>query len=141
MIDGTKPLIREIGAYFHKEDAAEKLCGKLDSQMAEAIERLSNTAIIRVSLLSILDVHLTSIWSLAKRGEGDAAGAGQMVEWAGGEMAVNTDGMQRMALPEVIAQANPDVILVTDFGFDRIGGSLDRIKALAWRRYIERRKK
>jgi len=52
------------------------------------------------------------------------------VEWAGGEMALNADGMQRMASPEVIAQANPDVILVTDFGFDRLGGSIDQIKAL-----------
>jgi iron complex transport system substrate-binding protein len=53
-----------------------------------------------------------------------------MVEWAGGEMAVNSDGMQRMASPEIVAQANPDVILVTDFGFDRLGGSIDQIKAL-----------
>jgi iron complex transport system substrate-binding protein len=35
-----------------------------------------------------------------------------------------------MASPEVIAQANPDVILVTDFGFDRLGGDIDQIKAL-----------
>jgi iron complex transport system substrate-binding protein len=38
--------------------------------------------------------------------------------------------MQRMASPEIVAQANPDVILVTDFGFDRLGGSLDQIKEL-----------
>jgi len=35
-----------------------------------------------------------------------------------------------MASPEIIARANPDVILVTDFGFDRLGGALDQIKAL-----------
>jgi iron complex transport system substrate-binding protein len=67
---------------------------------------------------------------VGKRGGGDAAGAGQMVEWAGGEMAVETDGMQRMASPETIAQANPDVILVTDFGYDQAGGTIDGIKAL-----------
>jgi iron complex transport system substrate-binding protein len=129
-IDGTKSLIREIGAYFHTEDAAEKLCSKLDSQMAEALEKVKQysdhprVAIIHFGRAS--NVYMV----VGKRGEGDAAGAGQMVEWAGGEMAVNTDGMQRMASPEVIAQANPDVILVTDFGFDRLGGSLDQIKAL-----------
>jgi len=53
-----------------------------------------------------------------------------MVEWAGGEMAVDAQGMQRMASPEIIAQANPDVILVTDFGFDRLGSPVDEIKAL-----------
>ena len=129
-IDGTKSLIREIGAYFHKEDAAEKLCSKLDSQIAEAFEKVKQfsdhprVAVIHFGRAS--NVYMV----VGKRGEGDAAGAGQMVEWAGGEMAVNTDGMQRMASPEVIAQANPDVILVTDFGFDRLGGSLDQIKAL-----------
>jgi iron complex transport system substrate-binding protein len=129
-IDGTKSLIRDIGAYFHKEDAAEKLCTKLDSQMAEALEKVKQysdhprVAVIHFGRAS--NVYMV----VGKRGEGDAAGAGQMVEWAGGEMAVNTDGMQRMASPEVIAQANPDVILVTDFGFDRLGGSLDQIKAL-----------
>jgi iron complex transport system substrate-binding protein len=129
-IEGTKSLIREIGSYFHKEDAAEKLSAKLDSQMAEALEKVKQysdhprVAVIHFGRAS--NVYMV----VGKRGEGDAAGAGQMVEWAGGEMAVNTDGMQRMASPEVIAQANPDVILVTDFGFDRLGGSLDQIKAL-----------
>jgi len=129
-IDGTKSLIREIGAYFHKEDAAEKLCNKLDSQMTEALEKVKQfsdhprVAVIHFGRAS--NVYM----AVGKQGEGDAAGAGQMVEWAGGEMAVNTDGMQRMASPEMIAQSNPDVILVTDFGFDRLGGSLDQIKAL-----------
>ena len=45
-------------------------------------------------------------------------------------MAVETAGMQRMASPEIIAQANPDIILVTDYGYDHAGGSVDAIKAL-----------
>jgi iron complex transport system substrate-binding protein len=53
-----------------------------------------------------------------------------MVEWAGGEMAIDARGMQRMASPETVAQANPDVILVTDYGFERLEGSLDQIKEL-----------
>src|SRR3954469_8522965 len=39
-IDGTKSLIREVGVYFHKEEQAEKLCSKLDSQMAAALEKV-----------------------------------------------------------------------------------------------------
>jgi iron complex transport system substrate-binding protein len=39
-------------------------------------------------------------------------------------------GMQRLESPEIIAQANPDVILLTDYGYDRLNGSLDQIKAL-----------
>ena len=129
-VDGTKALIREIGAYFQKQDKAEELCRTLDSQYAASMEKVKQfsdhprVAVIHFGRAS--NVYMV----VGKRGQGDAAGAGQMVEWAGGEMALNADGMQRMASPEVIAQANPDVILVTDFGFDRLGGSIDQIKAL-----------
>src|SRR5262245_26659679 len=35
-IPTTKALFREMGAYFHKEDAAERMVAKLDSDMAAA---------------------------------------------------------------------------------------------------------
>lgn len=129
-IDGTKALIREIGAYFQKQDKAEELCRTLDAQYAASIEKVKQfpdhprVAVIHFGRAS--NVYMV----VGRRGQGDSAGAGQMVEWAGGEMALNSDGMQRMASPEVVAQANPDVILVTDFGFDRLGGSIDQIKSL-----------
>src|SRR5215203_3790248 len=37
-VEGTKALIREIGAYFGKAQRAEELCRTLDSQMAAALE-------------------------------------------------------------------------------------------------------
>jgi iron complex transport system substrate-binding protein len=129
-IDGTKALIREMGAYFHKEDRAEQLCRTLDEQMAESLEKVKQytdhprVAVIHFGRAS--NVYMV----VGKRGRGDAAGAGQMVEWAGGEMALDTEGMQRMASPEAIAQANPDVILVTDYGYDQAGGTIEGIKAL-----------
>ncbi len=129
-VDGTKALIREMGAYFHKEDRAEELCNTLDSQMAASLEKVKQysdhprVAVIHFGRAS--NVYMV----VGKGGRGDAAGAGQMINWAGGEMALDTQGMQRMASPEIIAQANPDVILVTDFGYDRLGGSVDQIKAL-----------
>src|SRR5689334_328767 len=38
--DGTKALIREIGAYFHKEARAEELCKTLDEQKAASLEKV-----------------------------------------------------------------------------------------------------
>ena len=67
---------------------------------------------------------------VGKGGGGDGGGVSQMIELAGGQMAVENKGMQRMESPEIIAQANPDVILMSDVGYDRLGGSLDQIKAL-----------
>lgn len=129
-VEGTKALIREMGAYFHREARAEELCRTLDSQLAASLEKAKQyadhprVAVIHFGRAS--NVYLV----VGKGGGGDGGAASQMIEWAGGVMAVDARGMQRMASPEIIAQANPDVILVTDYGFDRLNGSLDQIKEL-----------
>jgi iron complex transport system substrate-binding protein len=127
--DGTKALIREMGAYFHKEARAEELCNVLDSQRAASLEQVKEytdhprVAVIHFGRAS--NVYLV----VGKGGGGDGGGVSQMVELAGGQMAVASSRMQRMESPEIIAQANPEVILLTDFGYDRLG-SLEQIKAL-----------
>lgn len=129
-IDGTKDLIREMGKYFQKEQRAEELIGKLDSQMAASLESVRKyndhprVAVIHFGRAS--NIYLV----VGKGGSGDGSAASQMIEWAGGQMAVDSKGMQRMTSPEIIAQANPDVILVTDFGYDRLGDPLSEVKAL-----------
>ena len=128
--DGTKALIREMGDYFHKEDRAEELCRTLDSQMMTSLERVKQytdhpkVAVIHFGRAS--NIYLV----VGKGGGGDGGAASQMIEWAGGQMAIEARGMQRMESPEIIAQANPDVILLTDFGYDRLGGAMDQVKAL-----------
>ena len=127
--DGTKALIREMGAYFHKEARAEELCNVLDSQRTASLEKVKEytdhprVAVIHFGRAS--NVYLV----VGKGGGGDGGGVSQMVELAGGQMAVASSRMQRMESPEIIAQANPEVILLTDFGYDRLG-SLEQIKAL-----------
>ncbi len=128
--DGTKALIREMGAYFHKETRAEELCNTMDTQRAASLEKVKQytdhprVAVIHFGRAS--NVYMV----VGKGGGGDGGGVSQMIELAGGQMAVENRGMQRMESPEIIAQANPDVILLTDYGYDRLGGSLDQIKAL-----------
>ncbi|PWT90894.1 MAG: ABC transporter substrate-binding protein [Blastocatellia bacterium] len=128
--DGTKALIREVGSYFHKEVRAEELCKTLDSQREASLEKVKQytdhprVAVIHYGRAS--NVYLV----VGKGGGGDGGGVSQMIELAGGQMAVENNGMQRMESPEIIAQANPDVILLTDFAYDRLGGSIDQIKAL-----------
>jgi len=128
--DGTKALIREMGAYFHKEARAEELCNTLDAQRTASLENVKHysdhprVAVIHFGRAS--NVYLV----VGKGGGGDGGGVSQMVELAGGQMAVESQRMQRMESPEIIAKANPDVILITDYGYDRLGGSVDQIKAL-----------
>ena len=129
-IDGAKALIREMGAYFHKEERAEELCTKLDADMARALaEAKQYTDHPRVAVIHY--GRASNIYMLVgASGKGDAGAAGQMVRWAGGEMAIQQAGMQRMASPEIVAQANPEVVLMTEFGYDRLSGSKDRILEL-----------
>lgn len=129
-IDGTKALIREMGAYFNKAERAEELCRKLDEQMAASLKDAEKyTDHPRVAVIHFGRASNTYLL-VGKSGDGDAAGAGKMVEWAGGQMAIEGNGMQRMTSPEIVAQANPDIILVTDYGFDQAGGTIDGIKNL-----------
>jgi iron complex transport system substrate-binding protein len=128
-IEGTKALLREMGAFFHKEQRAEELCHKLDAGMTEAAEYVKRykdhprVAIIHFGRAS--NVYLL----VGNGGGGDAGAAGKMVEWAGGQPAIQKPGMQRMVSPELIAQSNPDVIIMTEVGFDRFG-SAEQAKTL-----------
>lgn len=128
-IDGTKSLIREIGAYFHKVQKAEELCKKLDEQIAAATEKVKQyTDTPRIAVIHF--GRASNVYLVVGKTGGEGGGAGKMIEFAGGQMAVDAAGMQRMASPEIVAQANPDVILVTDYGYDHAGGTTDAIKEL-----------
>jgi iron complex transport system substrate-binding protein len=128
-VDGAKALLREMGAFFHKEQRAEELCAKMDRETAAAADsakKYSNTptvAVIHFGRAS--NVYLI----VGNGGGGDASTAGKMVEMAGGKMAIEKRGMQQMTSPEIIAKSNPQVILITEYGFDRLG-SAEQAKTL-----------
>lgn len=128
-VEGTKALLREMGAFFHKEQKAEELCAKIDRDMAAAQKAMAQyktrprVAVIHFGRAS--NIYLV----VGNAGGGDASTAGKMVELAGGQMAIEKRGMQRMTSPEIVAQSNPEVILMTEYGFDRLG-SMEAAKTL-----------
>jgi iron complex transport system substrate-binding protein len=127
--DGTKALIREIGAYFHKESRADELCNTLDQQLAAAQEEAKKyTDKPRVAIIHF--GRASNVFMVVGKRGGEGGGGGKLIEMAGGENAIQADNMQRMASPEIIAHANPDIILVTNYGYDYAGGTVDAIKAL-----------
>lgn len=115
-IDSTKMLIREMGAYFHKEHAADSLCAKLDADIKLAEEKAKEYT----DSLKVLVVHFgqaSNIYMVMTT----QSTAGKMIGWAGASMAVtDTKGMRQISA-EIVAQSDPDVILLTDFGYDRLG--------------------
>ncbi|MCC6316510.1 MAG: ABC transporter substrate-binding protein [Gemmatimonadaceae bacterium] len=118
-LDGAKTLIRDMGKEFHKEARADSLVAGLESDMA----RVLDPAKAPTDTPSVAIIHYgqaMNLYFLISQGT-----AGQMVRWAGGRMAIDTAGFTRMSSPEVLAKANPDVILMTDFGYDRLSGRRD----------------
>ena len=124
-IAGTDSLIREMGAYFHRERRADSLCIKLDHDMKVAEER----AIQFKTPVRVLIIHFgqaSNIYLVMTK----KSTAARMIEWAGGTMAVEDEKGMKQISPEIVALSDPDVILLTDFGYDRLGGSADKIREL-----------
>ncbi|MFA7274586.1 MAG: ABC transporter substrate-binding protein [Crocinitomicaceae bacterium] len=123
-IDSAKLLIREMGKYFQKEKRADELCEKLDSDMEKALANRSKTD----QPVKVLIIHFgqASNVFLAITKKNTAA---KMIEMAGGVIAVEREKRMKQLSPEVIAAADPDVIILTDVGYDRLG-SLEKIKEL-----------
>jgi iron complex transport system substrate-binding protein len=122
-VEGTKALLREMGAFFHKEQRAEELCAQMDREMAAAaadVKKYKTTP--RVAVVHFGRASNTYLL-VGNGGGGDASTAGKMVEMAGGQMAIQKTGMQRMVSPELIAKSNPEVILMTEYGFDHLGSA------------------
>lgn len=113
-IPATKRLIAEMGRYFHQEGRAEELNRKLDSDLARA----TAAPAARRPLVMVIHYGQAMNVYLAMT---TASVAGKMIDWAGGQLAVKGErGMVQLS-PEVVAQADPEVILLTDFGYDRLG--------------------
>jgi len=113
-IASAEKLISEMGAYFHQEARARALNEKLDADMAKATRTASATKpkVMIIHFGRAMNVYLTMT---------QASTAGRMIEWAGGQMAVKGERGMLQLSPEVVAQADPDVLLLTDFGYDRLG--------------------
>lgn len=124
-IEGTDSLIREMGAYFHREKQADSLCQQLKNDMKKALAAKEQYK----DSVKVLIIHFgqASNKYLVMTKKSTAA---KMVQWAGGKMAVDdVKGMKDLS-PETVAASDPDVILLTDFGYDRLEGSSEKIKEL-----------
>lgn len=123
-IDSTKILIMQVANEFHNEKKGKELCDKLDADMA----KLDSARKSYKDKPRVLIIHFgqaaNKYFVLSRRGIPE-----QMLEWAGAENAADSTQKWKDLSPEVIAMAQPDVILATDFGYD-LQGSLEKFKQL-----------
>ncbi|WP_210486213.1 heme/hemin ABC transporter substrate-binding protein [Rufibacter aurantiacus] len=115
-LDSTKLLFKEMGQYFHREKQADSLAQKLDREMQQALENAKNYP----NKPKVLIIHYGQANNVYLVMTGKSTGA-KMVSWAGGTMAVEGEKGMKQLSAEVVAQSDPDVILLTDFGYDKLG--------------------
>lgn len=116
-IEGTDSLIREIGKYFGKEKKADSLCEKLNADMKFALENATKYK-TKPKVLIIHFGRANNVYLVMTK----KSNAAKMLEWAGGEVAVEDEKGMKQLSPEIIAKADPDIILLTDFGYDKLKG-------------------
>jgi iron complex transport system substrate-binding protein len=124
-IEGVKALIREMGIFFNAQHAADSLCNQLDSQMKAAIESAKQyTDTPRVAIIHFGRIGAGQYLVMTNHGT-----AARIIQWSGGRMAVEAEHGMAPLSAEILAKSDPDVILVTDFGFDKLG-SADKVMEL-----------
>jgi iron complex transport system substrate-binding protein len=123
-LDSTKILIRMLGKEYGVDSTAERIIGKLESDLAKADSIVKKYA----SKPKVLIIHFgqqrNQYFVMGTRGTADA-----MLKLAGGINAADTSSFRDLS-PEVIAREQPDIILATDFGWDRLGGDIEKFKEL-----------
>jgi len=123
-IASTKTLITEMGEYFKKQKQADSLNAKLDAEMKSAIGAAA-TLKDKPKVMIIHFGRANNVYLTMTKNSTSA----KLIEWAGGEIPLSGErGMMQLS-PESMAKTDPDVILLTDFGYDQLG-SLDKIKEL-----------
>jgi iron complex transport system substrate-binding protein len=117
--DSAKILLTELGKFFGEEQKADSICKKMDADLAKAAEELKARNITdtpRVMIIHFGRANNVYFVMSGRNGVGD-----KLIQLAGGKTAKYDAKGVRQISAEAIAEANPDIIIATDFGFDQMG--------------------
>lgn len=122
-IDSAKLLLQELGKFFGTEQRADSIIKKMDADIAKAAESLK--AMHLTDTPSVMIIHFgraNNVYFVmsGRKGVGD-----KMIALAGGKTAKYDAKGARQISAEAVAEANPDIIIATDFGYDQMG-SMDK---------------
>jgi len=119
-IDSAKLLLKELGKFFGEEKKADSIIKKMDEGIARATDTIKSMNIhdsLRVMIIHFGLRNNNYFVMSGRNGVGD-----KMLRLAGASIALYDGKASREMSAEAVALANPDVIVATDFGFDRMGG-------------------
>lgn len=122
-IDSAKLLLKELGHFFGEEKKADSIISSMSNSIAQAADTLKALNIkdsLRVMIIHFGLRNNNYFVMSGRNGVGD-----KMIRLAGCTPALyNGKGAREMSA-EAVALANPDIIIATDFGYDRMG-SMDK---------------
>jgi iron complex transport system substrate-binding protein len=119
-VDSAQALMAKLGERFGRTQAADSVIAEWKRAMNEVLADTTRWA--GQTKPRVLVMHfgqLNNSYLALKRG----SAADRIINWAGGENAVDSVGGMMRLTPELIARAAPDVIIATDVGFDRLGSA------------------
>lgn len=122
-LDSTKLLLKELGKFFGESVKADSLCNVMDTGMEHASAILKEIKIKDTP--SVMIIHFGRASNIffvmsGRNGVGD-----KLIQMAGAKVAHYDAKGARQISAEAIAEANPDIIIATDFGYDQMG-SMDK---------------
>jgi iron complex transport system substrate-binding protein len=122
-IDSARLLLQELGKFFGVEKASDSITTKMNAGIAKAADTLKALNLkdsVRVMIIHFGLRNNNYFVMSGRNGVGD-----KMIRLAGCTPALyNGKGAREMSA-EAVALANPDIIIATDFGYDRMG-SMDK---------------
>lgn len=111
-IEGTKKLIREVGAYFSKEAEAEIMVKKIDRDLAAVRNGRGSK--------KVLFIYARGAGTLMVSGE--ATQVDRMIRLSGNENAATGFKEYKPLTSEAVLAANPDYLLLFEDGLKSLGG-------------------
>ncbi|MES2004150.1 MAG: ABC transporter substrate-binding protein [Bacteroidota bacterium] len=125
--DSAKMVLLDLGKFFGAEAKADSIINKMDHDMSLHVQMLRE---MQKDTPTVMIIHYgqanNNFFVMSGRnGAGD-----RMIRSAGGKPATYDGKGARQLSAEAIAAANPDIIIATNFGFDKMGGSAEKFKQL-----------
>ncbi|MCB0715694.1 MAG: ABC transporter substrate-binding protein [Chitinophagaceae bacterium] len=118
-IENAEKLLKELGAYFHAEKKADSIVSKMDADIALATAKLKKLNITDTPTVMIIHFGRANNIYFVMSGRGRVGD--QLIKMAGGKVAhYDAKGAHQISA-EAVAEANPDIIIATDFGYDKMG--------------------
>jgi len=122
-IDSARLLLKELGKFFGAEKKADSIITAMNAGITKAADTLK--ALNIKDSLRIMIIHFglrnnNYFVMSGRKGVGD-----KMIRLAGCTPALYDGKGAREMSAEAVALANPDIIIATDFGYDRMG-SMDK---------------